>query len=62
MESVIAKNGKLISVILLEGKPTLICSDGTKQVLTKQERVWLHLGLTNPHQLDDRYNMEPRQA
>ena len=42
-----------------EDGPLLVCADGTPHRLTKQERLWLRLGLTTIEILDKTHNSEP---
>ena len=42
--------------------PLLCCRDGTPHWLTKLERLWLKMGLTNITQLDEKYCQEPQKG
>lgn len=42
--------------------PLLICSDGTKHLLTKVESLWMKIGFTNLDQLNEQYNNEPTRG
>jgi hypothetical protein len=45
----------------IEG-PLLCFHDGTTHWLTKQERLWLRMGLTNINMLDEKYCKEPQRG
>lgn len=40
------------------GRPMIVCSDGTKQVLTRAETLHLRFGLVSVLQLNERYRKD----
>ena len=45
-----------------KGKVILVCKDGTRQPLSKQEIIFLNMGIYKKEFLDKKYNSEPRKA